>query len=91
MPSLDQPAEYTVRIHGRIDGDPTDWLGPMQVAGAVGDGDVTTLGGIVTDQAGIVGLVRRLHSLGIVLLSVERLAPGPGETTGEMARKDEGK
>ena len=76
MPGLDQPADYVVRIHGRIDGNPTDWLGPVEIASAVADGDkdVTTLSGIVTDQAGIVGLIRHLHGLGIVLLSMERVA-----------------
>jgi hypothetical protein len=31
---------------------------------------VTTLANVVTDQAGLVGLIRRIHSLGLVLLSV---------------------
>ncbi len=74
MAGLDQPAEYVVRVHGRIDGSLADWLGPVDVASADAGGDagITTLSGIVTDQAGIVGLIRHLHGLGIVLLSVER-------------------
>jgi hypothetical protein len=42
----------------------------------MGEGDrlTTTLSGIVTDQAGLLGLIRHLHGLGIVLLSVERIA-----------------
>ncbi len=77
MSGLDQPAGYVVRIQGGIDGSLTDWLGPVEIASAVTDGksDVTSLSGIVTDQAGIVGLIRHLHGLGILLLSVERVAP----------------
>ena len=36
------------------------------------DQPTTTLSGDVADQAALVGLVRHLHGLGIVLLSVEQ-------------------
>ncbi len=77
MPGLDQFAEYVVRVDGSIDAHLADWLGPVDVGRAATDGDrcVTTLAGIVTDQAGIVGLIRHLHGLGVVLLSVERVVP----------------
>ena len=39
-----------------------------------GGGRQCTLSKIVTDQAGLVGLIRRLHGLGVVLVSV-RQAP----------------
>ena len=74
MTGLDLPVEYVVKIQGRVDGGLVDWLGPMNLA-ADAEGSVSTLSGIVTDQAGIVGLIRHLHGLGIVLLSVERVAP----------------
>lgn len=82
MPSLDEQADYVIRIQGRIDGILVDWFGPVNIASAVVDGDraVTTLSGIVTDQAGLVGLLRHLHGLGVVLLSVERVASRQYET-----------
>ncbi|MHB1007062.1 MAG: hypothetical protein ACYC3S_15675 [Chloroflexota bacterium] len=78
MSGLDQPGSYVVTIRGCIGGNPIDWLGPVAFASMVTDVDnnVTTLSGIVTDQAGIIGLIRHIHGLGVVLLSVERIASG---------------
>jgi|GEM_PF-1716470 len=74
MSHLVQPAAYIIVIQGRIDCAPLEWSGPVTIASAVADDDqaITTLSGIVTDQAGLIGLIRHLHGLGIVLLSVTR-------------------
>jgi hypothetical protein len=37
---------------------------------------VTTFSHIVMDQAGLVGLIRHLHGLGVVLLSVREVRGG---------------
>ncbi len=78
MSGLDQPAAYVVKIQGSVDVQLADWLGPMEIDSHIADGErgITTLARVVTDQAGIVGLIRHLHGLGIVLLSVERRASG---------------
>jgi hypothetical protein len=75
MPNVDRPASYIIRIQGHIDASLVD-CGPVEIRSAVADGApaVTRLSGIVTDQAGLLGLMRHLHGLGIVVLSVERLA-----------------
>ena len=74
MSQLDQAVYYTIRIEGGIDDALAGWFGPMQIEPGDGvDGrQITTLSGEVADQAALVGLVRHLHGLGIVLLSVER-------------------
>ncbi len=74
MPSLDQEAAYVIKIQGRIDSNLVDRFGPVSIASAVEDEGrtITTLSGIATDQAGLVGLIRHLHGLGVVLLSIER-------------------
>jgi hypothetical protein len=79
MSHLDQHAQYVIKIEGCVDGTLVDWFGPVDIASVLEDGDrtVSTLSGIVTDQAGLVGLIRHLHGLGIVLLSVERVALRP--------------
>ena len=76
MAHLDQTADYEIRVAGYVDHTVVDWFGPMQIEDG-GDGTtcVTALTHIVTDQAGIVGLIRHLHGLGIVLLSIERHLP----------------
>jgi hypothetical protein len=45
-------------------------------------GQVTTFSNVIMDQAGLVGLIRRLHGLGVVLLSVRQApeADDPVET-----------
>lgn len=76
MAHLDQRADYVIKIEGCVDGNLADWFGPLHIASAVADDGriVTTLSGVVTDQAGLVGLIRHLHGMGIVLLSFERVA-----------------
>ena len=74
MAYLDQQTHYTITIEGSIDPSLADWCGPLTITTAQGaDGTQTTqLTGILADQAGIVGLIRHLHGLGVVLLCIER-------------------
>ncbi|HEY3341533.1 MAG TPA: hypothetical protein VGK81_05925 [Anaerolineae bacterium] len=76
MPRLDEHADYVIKILGHIDETLVDWFGPLNIASDAEEGGqlTATLSGIVTDQAGLLGLIRHLHGLGIVLLSVERIA-----------------
>ncbi len=68
---------YVIQIEGGIDQNLADWFGPVTLSSAVGDDGrmVTTLSGLATDQAGLVGLIRHLHGLGIVLLAFKREMP----------------
>lgn len=79
MPRIDERASYIIMVQGCVDGTLVDWYGPV-VIDSKDDADkglVTTLSGIVTDQAGLLGIIRHLHGLGVVLLSVVRGAlPG---------------
>ena len=70
--SLSQPADYEIRVPGELDPNWSDWAGGMNIAVASeGDGHpVTVLTGEVADQAALQGLLRRLYSLGLPLLSV---------------------
>lgn len=79
MSNLDQQADYVIVVEGHVGADLVGWSGPVSISGAVEEGgrSVTRLSGIVTDQAGLVGLVRHLHGLGVVLLAIERLASRP--------------
>ncbi len=75
MPHLDQKAHYVIKTEGDVDSSLVDWFGPVEIASGMQEtGEtVTTLSGIVADQAGLVGLIRHLHGLGLVLLSIERV------------------
>lgn len=78
MSQLDQSVRYTIRIEGGIDDALAGWIGPVQIERSrEADGrSIATLTGEIVDQAALVGLVRHLHGLGIVLLSIER-TPAP--------------
>jgi hypothetical protein len=74
MSHLDQQTRYTITVEGPIDPALVDWCGPFtKVQEQMPDGgSITHLAGIATDQAGLVGIIRHLHGLGVVLLCVER-------------------
>jgi hypothetical protein len=69
--TLDRPATYQIKVPGVLDERWSDWNGGMTVS-VESDGDdlpITTLTGTV-DQAALQGLLRRLYSLGLPLISV---------------------
>jgi hypothetical protein len=70
-PSLDRPATYQIKVPGELDETWSDWVGGMTITvESEGDGPpTTTLTGTV-DQAALQGLLRRLYSLGLPLISV---------------------
>ena len=76
MSHLDQPSRYTILIEGSADPALVDWCGPVTITTEQAqDGTILTrLGGITVDQAGIVGIIRHLHGLGVVLLCMNRTA-----------------
>ena len=69
--TLDRPATYQIKVPGHIDASWSDWAGGMAITveSEGGDPPVTTLTGTV-DQAALQGLLRRLYSLGLPLISV---------------------
>ena len=76
--ALNQPATYEITVPGELDPSWSDWAGGMAIrAECEGDGPpVTTLTGTVADQAALLGLLRRLYSVGLPLLSVVCVAAG---------------
>ena len=69
--TLDRPATYQVKVPGYLDERWSEWAEGMTIAIESEDDDppVTTLTGTI-DQAALQGLLRRLYSLGLPLLSV---------------------
>lgn len=89
------PVTYEVKVPGHLDESWTEWDGTMTVtAHCEDDGSpVTTLTGDV-DQAALHGLLRRLYSLGLPLISVICLdlgpaKPLPGEVCGDVLAPDQ--
>ncbi|HMR98680.1 MAG: hypothetical protein JNJ96_05645 [Anaerolineales bacterium] len=70
--SLNSQNRYEIKIHGQLDDTLSSWFGEAKarVETLPDDDQITTFPDVVMDQAGLVGLIRRLHGHGIVLISV---------------------
>jgi hypothetical protein len=75
-----QPVVYQIRIKGHLGCQWTDWFGGLTVT-LEEDGD-TLLTGLVSDQAALFGLLKKVRDLGMPLLSVNRVESGPSTTLG---------
>jgi hypothetical protein len=69
--TLDRPATYQIKVPGHIGESWSDWVGGMTttVESEVDGSPITTLTGAL-DQAALQGLLRRLYSRGLPLISV---------------------
>ena len=69
--SLNSQNNYEIKIYGQPDDSWLLWFSeakaPVEI---VTDRETTTFSNVMTDQAGLVGLIRRFHGRGIVLLSI---------------------
>jgi hypothetical protein len=74
-----QPAiSYEIEVAGLMDRAWEDWLDAACIRSAVKDGQpVTRLTVQFKDQAGLIGVLRQLHGMGLELLSVTRLVNQP--------------
>jgi hypothetical protein len=62
------PAAYQIRINGHLGRQWTDWFGGLAIT--LEDNGDTLLTGLVTDQAALHGLLRKVRDLGMPLVSV---------------------
>jgi hypothetical protein len=75
--TLDRPVTYRIKVPGHMGESWSDWAGGMTITvESEGDGPpITTLTGTL-DQAALQGLLRRLYSLGLPLISVNWVEGG---------------
>ncbi len=75
MPTLAQPATYEIKVSGHLNESLSDWIeGMTSTVESRGDGSAATTLTCTIDQAALLGLLRRLYSLGIPLISVNWVA-----------------
>ena len=72
---------YQIRIKGHLGPQWTDWFGGL-LAIAVEEGGDTLLTGPIVDQAALYGLLKKVRDLGMPLVSVNCIQPGPTNTSG---------
>ncbi len=68
---------YQIRIEGHLGCQWTDWFGGLTIT--LEDNGNTLLTGPVVDQAALHGLLKKVRDLGMPLVSVIRVEPGPAE------------
>jgi hypothetical protein len=73
-----QPVVYQIRIKGHLGSQWTDWFEGLTIM-LEEDGN-TLLTGPVIDQAALHGLLKKVRDLGMPLVSVSPVEPGPPST-----------
>ena len=79
-PTPSQTVIYQIRIKGHLVREWTDWFEGLTIT-LEEDGD-TLLPGPVVDQAALHGLLKKVRDLGMPLVSVSPVEPGPPTTLG---------
>jgi len=79
-PTPNQTVVYQIRLKGHLDNHWTDWFEGLTIT-LEEDGD-TLLTGPVIDQSALHGLLRKVRDLGMPLVSVSPVEPGPPTTLG---------
>ena len=73
--SLNSQNRYEIKVYGQPDDTWLGWFGDVQAHAEIlaDNSQVTTFSNVLMDQTGLVGLIRRLHGHGIVLLSIRHV------------------
>jgi hypothetical protein len=86
--TLDRPARYRIEIQGQLNDTWSINFGGLTISVRTnpGGGKITTLQGLVADQASLHGILNSIRDLGLPLLSVEYL---PMKAAKDGGDKDE--
>jgi hypothetical protein len=78
-----KPMTYQIRIAGQLGSRWEDWFEGLAITL---DGSDTLITGPVVDQAALHGLLKKVRDLGMPLVSVGPVEPGPSTTLGQAGR-----
>ena len=81
LSNLLQGEYYHIRIEGRLETRRSAWFDNLTLTA---EGNDTILSGVVTDQAALQGVIVKIRDLGIPLLSVTRVEPGPEQVLAHL-------
>ncbi len=77
-----QPTIYQIRIKGHLDDRWSDWFDGLTITRET-DGN-TLLTGPVVDQSALYGLLKKVHDLGLSLISVKKIERGGREEISKL-------
>jgi hypothetical protein len=84
--TLDRPATYRIQVPAHLDESWSDWVEGMTIAiHSEEDGSPVTTLTCTVDQAALHGLLRRLYSLGLPLISVQAVGHGSDDRHAQPA------
>ena len=72
-----QPPCYEIRLKGHLDSQWADWFEGLTIT--IEEDGTTLLTGPVIDQAALHGLLKKVRDLGLPLVSVSPVEPGPAD------------
>ena len=77
-PGSEQPARYQIKVQGQLDERWSDWFNGMTLTfgSASNSSPITTLTGVVADQAKLRGMLSKIWDLNLTLISVTQIEPG---------------
>lgn len=81
QPIFDPKTHYQMEVRGQVD---AEWLQGFDISAEIMAADIRQMEDITvldvhTDQSGIVGLVRKLHGLGITILQLQIVLDGASD------------
>ena len=79
-PTPSQTVIYQIRLKGHLDSQWTDWFEGLTIT--LEEDGTTLLTGPVVDQAALHGLLKKVRDLGMPLVSVNPVGPGPSTSLG---------
>jgi hypothetical protein len=84
LPKGTQPATYRIRIAGRVNDGWSDFMSNLEQSFDQENGaTVTTITGVVTDQAALHGLLEHIRDLNLTLISVNTGGPSTQDSNKE--------
>ncbi len=82
------PAEYQIQVLGRLTERWSGWFEGMDISAELqNDLPVSTMTGVIVDQAALFGLLNRIRDLGLALLLVRRIRPETAKGKHNLRRK----
>jgi len=72
--NFNSPAVYQIRLQENLEPPWSEWFEELEVTHVTNGG--TLLTGMVTDQAALHGLIRKIRDLGLTLVSLQRMEGG---------------